>query len=145
MKGYDISIFVIFLMFSANILSASGFLDSSDCGQPGKEPCGAWKIYDTTNAHTLNSTFHGADMAPTSENDLIAYAKAAISQFGLLLDALIGIIKIIAYSSILVPVFLGNLGFIPTEVNAAITIGVWISYIVAIMQFKSRSSLMGTE
>jgi|SRR3990172_10214181 len=131
MKAYDIAIFLIFLMLSMNILIASNVFGTDI------------NINYGTKISILSSTVQSSGYAP-SEKEEISYSELAISAFGLLVKSLIVIIMIFAYATILLPIFLYQLS-LPGEINTALTIGVWIIYIIGYAQYKSRSSLLGSE
>lgn len=131
MKAYDIALFMIFLMLSINIITASRVMgDGVD-------------IYFGQEAALLNSSVQGTGVTPQTD-EALSYPELAISSFGLLVRSLVVIILIFAYSTFLLPIFLAQLN-LPAEVNLAITIVVWISYIVGYAQYRARSTLQGTE
>lgn len=143
MKAYEISLFYILLMFSLNMLAATGFLDSENCGIGNNEPCFT-DMYSTQETHNINQTLHAPGVAPTSATDAFGYFKAGLSTFGLLLDTLFGVITLLFLSTIGFPIFLTNLG-LPSPFVAIMSIGIYITYVVAIIQYKARTSLYGTE
>jgi hypothetical protein len=124
MKGFDIAIFTILLVFSFNIVSASGIL-------------GDYHSSYTDIAESINSTIVSTSPKQSEE---ISYTQLAISAFGLLVQSLVIVIAVVAYSTILLPYFLGSLG-LPASFNAAITICVWIAYLITYAQYKARSNL----
>lgn len=128
MKAYDVALFLISVMLSINILSASGIFGTDV------------KIYfpQTT---TLNNSLQSN--SPNAADD-ISYETLLVSAFGLLVKTFFVIILIFAYSTILLPVFL-NMLELPGEINAAITIIVWVTYIIGYAQYRGRTSLSGTE
>jgi hypothetical protein len=129
LKAYDIALFLIFLLFSINFITASGVLGSDV------------NVYFGGYAQSINQSVTGA--APQVGEE-ISYPELAISSFGLLVRTLVVVILILLYSTILLPVFLGQLG-LPAEMNAMITVGVWITYVIGYNQYRARSTLQGLE
>lgn len=129
MKGYDIAVFLIFLMFSINIIASSGIF-GNDVG-----------IYFGADMANIQSDLEG--MAPRQSEEL-SYPELAISSFGLLVRSLVAVLLILLYSTVLLPVFLFMLG-LPAVITAPITFGVWLAYVIGYNQYRGRSSLLGTE
>lgn len=130
MKAYDIALFMVCILFSINFIAASQVF-----GDTG--------VYYADLATTIQGDLQGSGVAPQSD-EALSYPELAISAFGLLVRSLIAIILVFAYSTILLPLFLGMLG-LPGVATAPITMIVWLSYIIGYAQYRARSTLQGTE
>lgn len=142
MKAYDIAVFLICFLGALNILSASGFLDSPNCGTGTNEPCFAGH-YDIGLFNDIRNRVQGPGVAPQNDETL-SNLEIVQSAFGLLIRSIVAILAIFAYITILLPVFLGYIG-LPDSLTAMITLGTWISYVIGYAQYKARSTLQGTE
>lgn len=129
MKGYDIAVFLIFLMFAINIIASSGIFGTDV------------SIYFGADLARIQSDIEG--MSPRQSEEL-SYPELAISSFGLLVRSLVAVLLILLYSTILLPIFLFMLG-LPAVITAPITFGVWLAYVIGYNQYRGRSSLLGTE
>jgi len=130
MKAYDIALFMICFLFSINLWAASGVF-----GDTG--------VYYADIAESIQGNLQSEGVAPTQE-DALSYPELAISAFGLLVRSLVAILLVFAYSTILLPLFLGMLG-LPAVATAPLTMIVWMSYIIGYAQYRARSTLQGTE
>jgi len=130
MKAYDVALFLMALIFCVNIVAASGIF--GDVG-----------IYYADIADSISSGLQSDGIAPAAD-DTISYAELAISSFGLLVRSLIAILLVFGYSTILLPIFISQLG-LPAVVTAPITMIVWMTYIIGYAQYRARSTLQGTE
>lgn len=129
MKGYDIAVFMLFLMFSINIIASSGIFGTDV------------SIYFGADLASIQSKLEGA--APGETEDM-SYPELAISSFGLLVRSLVAVLLILLYSTILLPAFLFMLG-LPAVINAPITFGVWLAYIIGYNQYRGRSTIRDLE
>lgn len=129
MKGYDIAVFLIFLMFSINIIASSGIFGSDV------------SIYFGADLASIQEDIEG--MAPREAEEM-SYPELAISSFGLLVRSLVAVLLVLLYSTVLLPVFLFMLG-LPAVITAPITFGVWLAYVIGYNQYRARSTLLGTE
>lgn len=100
-------------------------------------------VYYGDKAIEISSKIQEPGVAPGND-EALSYPELAISAFGLLIRSLVAIILIFVYSTILLPMFLGQLG-LPFDINAALTTGTWISYVIGYAQYRARSTLQGTE
>lgn len=143
MRAYDVAILLICMVGAVNILTASHFLESDrDCGSPGHDACYI-DIYYGPQLTKISNEVQGPGVAPQNE-EVLSYSEIAISAFGLLIRSLVAIVLIFGYITFLLPSFLDQL-HLPADVNAIITVGVWTVYIIGYAQFRSRSTLLGTE
>lgn len=143
MRAFDIAMFLICVLGAANILAASHFIESDhDCGNPGHNPCDI-NIYYGAPIAKIQSEVSAPGIAPQND-EVLGYTEIAVSAFGLLIRSLVAIVLIFGYITLLLPLFLNQL-HLPAEVTAIITLGVWLTYIIGYMQFRSRSTLLGTE
>lgn len=143
MRAYDIAILLICVVGAVNILAASHFLESDRyCGSPGHNPCDI-NIYYGPQLTKISNEVQGPGVAPQND-EVLSYSEIAISAFGLLIRSLVAIVLIFGYITLLFPIFLDQLQ-LPADVNAILTVGVWATYIVGYAQFRSRSTLLGTE
>ncbi len=126
MRALDIALFLILLNFSANFMMASGIF--------GDEKLGVY--YGPDILGTIQSNY-----APQQKED-VNYVLLGLSTFGFILSSMIVILFILAYSTILLPIFLGQLG-LPTELTLMITTMAWIMYILGYRQFAARMSTEG--
>lgn len=129
MKGYDIAVFLLFLMFSLNIIASSGIFGSDV------------SVYFGADLANIQGNIEG--MAPRQTEEM-SYPELAISSFGLLVRSLVAVLLILLYSTILLPVFLFMLG-LPAVITAPITFGVWLAYVIGYNQYRGRSSIQGLE
>ena len=130
MKAYDTALYLISLVFCVNLISASGIF-----GDTG--------VYYGDIAESISGGLQSEGVAPGSD-ETISYPELAISSFGLLIRSLIAMLLVFAYSTILLPVFISQLG-LPLVVSAPITMIVWMTYIIGYAQYRARSTLQGTE
>ncbi len=142
MKAYDIFWFIVAFMFSANILAASGIFDSTlnDDGTPCIRNCGISENYGVE-IGKINQTM--TDSVPQKGEEL-GIQELTISAFGLLIRSLVIMVVVILYSTILMPVFLYQLG-LPEPVIAAFSLFTLITAVIGYNQYRARSSLLGVE
>ena len=126
MRALDIAIFLILLNFSVNFINSSGIF--------GDEKMGVY--YGPDILQTIQSSY-----APQQKED-INYVLLGLSTFGFILSSMIVLLFILGYSTILLPVFLLQLG-LAAEFNLMLTTMVWVFYIIGYRQFAARMSTEG--
>ena len=119
------------MLFCVNIIGASGMMGSD------------FHVYYGEKTKSIADSVQAPGVAPQND-EALSYPELAISAFGLLIRSLVAIILIFVYSTILLPVFLSQLG-LPFDITAPITAGVWIAYVIGYAQYRARSTIQGTE
>jgi len=130
MKAFDNALYLVSFLFAINLISASQVF-----GDTG--------VYYGDIANQIQGDLGGSGVAPKND-EALSYPELAISSFGLLVRSLLAMVLVFAYSTFLLPLFLGQLG-LPAIVTAPITMVVWMSYIIGYAQYRARSTLQGTE
>jgi hypothetical protein len=130
MKAYDNALFLVCLLFATNFIAASQIF-----GDTG--------VYYADLAESIQGDLGSGGVSP-QQDEALSYPELAISAFGLLVRSLVAILLVFAYSTILLPLFLNQLG-LPAVAMAPITMVVWMSYIIGYAQYRARSTLQGTE
>lgn len=130
MKAYDNALFLVCLLFATNFIAASGIF-----GETG--------VYYADIASSIQGDLGSGGVSP-QQDEALSYSELAISAFGLLVRSLVAILLVFAYSTILLPLFLNQLG-LPPVAMAPITMVVWMSYVIGYTQYRARSTLQGTE
>lgn len=132
MKIYEITLFLIMLNVSFNVVNSMGIWGDSQIYYGG----------DIAGALRSESPQAGAQQSYSALQTIAA-------TFGLLLDALVKLLFIIAYSTILFPVMLSQVGLNPltdpTGIGLALTTGYWLSLIIGYLQFISRTNIQAAE
>lgn len=123
MKAYEIALFLMLANACFNIVNFMGIWGGSQI------------YYGPGISENLQAA------APSSS---IGTVELIISAVSLVVQSLIALLLIIAYSTILLPAFLFQVGMMPIF-NMVFTLGVWITYIIGYTQWKAGRTMMGTE
>lgn len=128
MKAYDVALFFLVLNAAINVVNEMN-LDSNKLD------------YRSGISDELKRT------AP-QEGDKVSNVElnTVASTFGMLISGIVFVLKILAYSTVLFPIMLNNVGIgAVSALGLLLTTVYWLTMIIGYVQFSSRSSIAQNE